>query len=60
MRIEATNCARMVVMEMKQEVFLLNHPATKIVIAENNDIATISTGKCSTRLCIVYSEKIKL
>jgi len=37
-------------MEMKQHDFLFTRPAIKIVKAESKDIATTSTGNCSTGL----------
>jgi hypothetical protein len=38
----------MVAAEIKQHDFLFSQPATRIVNAENSDIATTSTGNCST------------
>jgi len=35
---------------MKQQDFLFRQPAIKMVNAESRDIATTSTGKCSTTL----------
>jgi hypothetical protein len=44
----------MVAMEMKAQDFLFRQPAIKIVNAESRDIATTSTGKCSTGLNIIH------
>jgi len=40
----------MVAKEMKQQDFLFHQPAIKIVNEESSDIATTSTGNCSTGL----------
>ncbi len=40
--------------EMKKHDFLFSHPAIKIVNAANMEIATTSTGKCSTINTVFY------
>jgi hypothetical protein len=44
-------------MEMVQAVFLLIHPAIKIVMAESKEPTTIKTGKWSTTLGMALIRK---